>query len=174
MNTLSGRCYGLSVCVAAITLASCNGAQPPIGAANAIPKSTATIWHDSMRREVLRSRNFYKRCGFDGSEAIWSVDASGKASGAWPGTFTADAILTSSKYRSSFKESFTITSGSETISGTAQWYGSVDFVRHNPCGGYGNDQLTYTIGSLSGRARFLVTDGSRKVRKKFEETLYRV
>ena len=169
-------CHALSFCAAAAILTGCGGstqfpnptAQTPVG--NAIPQervespSFATperIGANSSANEVLTGEaKLIKPChtirGPHGGKhgSITSFSAHGNATGPYPGTFTASGSWTVSCNRVlqcswTFNETFTITSGSSTISGTA---GTLGFYGAPGCAVVNNLTVPYTSGSVSGNA----------------------
>jgi hypothetical protein len=97
-----------------------------------------------------------------------SFTASGTAAGPYPGTFVANgswnySVGPGGRASSAFNESFTITSGTSTVSGTIAGSWGVPPMPLN-CHGFGpankQDGLTYSSGSWTGTARSrLITTG---------------
>ena len=176
MKHISRAHYVLSVCAAAAMLAGCGGAtqfpnptaQTAVG--NALTSKAVTSPNSAMPErmganssgnEVLTGKaKLIKPChaihGKHGKGGGWSThfSAHGNATGPYPGTFTASGSWTVSCNRVlqcswTFNETFTITSGSSTISGTA---GTLGFYGAPGCAVVNNLTVPYTSGSVSGNA----------------------
>jgi hypothetical protein len=189
MKTVVQRHCALSVCAAAAIFAGCGGstqfpnptARAPVG--NAITSkrvaspSFATperAGANSSGNEVLTGKaKIIKPChtvrGPHGGKhgSITSFSAHGNATGPYPGTFTASGSWTVSCNRIfqcfwTFNETFAITSGSSTISGTAgtPGFGSLS------CTMIENLTVPYTSGSVSGNASINILQ-----KQDFSETL---
>jgi hypothetical protein len=189
MKTTSRVPYALSVCAVAAMLTGCGGstqfpnptAQTPAG--NAInSKRVASprfatperVGSHSSSTEVLTGKaKLIKPChtirGKHGKSQGWSTtfSAHGKATGPYPGTFTASGSWSTSCNRVfqcfwTFGETFTITSGSSTISGTAftPGFGQLS------CTVVENLTVPYTSGSVSGPALINIIQ-----KQDFSETL---
>jgi hypothetical protein len=147
-------------------LAGCSGAPT----SNTLPLAQTAVRSNNTSHEVMRAvRYVHVRCGYDGGE-LCGFHASGRASGLFGGSFTASGSWSYPFGGGwSFNEKFTITYGSQTISGTITGYGSTGEVR--PDGGsFANSDLTYTVGSSSGRASVAISGNPDKT---FREILYK-
>ncbi|MGB8909758.1 MAG: hypothetical protein WCC84_13530 [Candidatus Cybelea sp.] len=120
MNTISRVPYGLSVCVAAAMLAGCGGsAQLPNPATQA---PLGRIGSNSSGNEVLKGR-VHTHCKYHAglfTSCEFHTKGPGKATGPYPGTFTASGGYEQQEWYPfySFGESFTITSGTSQITGS--------------------------------------------------------
>jgi hypothetical protein len=172
MSTSSPRYYALSVCAAAAMLTGCGGstqfpnptAQTPAG--NAISSMRVTspsfvtperIGANSSGTEVLTGKATLHRCHADDFEFFRRFShAHGKATGPYPGTFTAsgqwgvsEIIVNGSQFfYSTFSESFIITSGASKVSGTIEGTPS-GFLS---CKSFGPKTLQYTSNYGDGNA----------------------
>lgn len=130
--------YALSICAAATILTDCGGSaqfpnptgQTPLGNAAAMqvaPPSLNALGRVSSDRniELLRALDVRGRCHSGGNllyeKCRFRTIVPGRATGPYPGTFTARGSFSSEHVGSGryfFLESFTIKSGAETIKGT--------------------------------------------------------
>jgi hypothetical protein len=169
MKTVLHGHYALSVCAAAATLAGCSGsarlpnptAQTALGNTGAtfrvVSPSFATpepVGPNSSGTEALTGKaKLIKPCHRAKHGWSASFSAHGNATGPYPGTFTASGSWGEYYGRGgsevwNFSETFTITSGSSTISGTASrpGFGMLS------CTVLKNLTVPYTSGSVSGNA----------------------
>jgi hypothetical protein len=189
MKTISRVPYALSVCAVAAMLTGCGGstqfpnptAQTPVGnainskrvASPSFATSERVGSHSSSTEALTGKAKLIKPCHTirgkhgknQGSRTTFS--AHGKATGPYPGTFTASGSWTTSCNRVfqcfwTFGETFTITSGSSTISGTAftPGFGQLS------CTVVENLTVPYTSGSVSGSALINIIQ-----KQDFSETL---
>jgi hypothetical protein len=146
MKTISSPHYALVVCAAAVMLADCGGSaqlpnptsQTSLGNASAADRaalpndaSSERIGSDSPSTETLTAKRVTHHCFWNGTATIchFRTTAPGTAVGPYPGTFTAHGSSSEGSGRHgqplwSFKEAFTITSGSSTVTGTISGSGS--------------------------------------------------
>ncbi|MGB8967136.1 MAG: hypothetical protein WCB99_16025 [Candidatus Cybelea sp.] len=189
MKTISPEHYALSVCVAAAMLAGCGGstqfqnptAQTPVG--NAItPEQIASpsfamperMGPNSSGAEVLTGKATLHRCHPGGSFEFFRrfSHAHGKATGPYPGTFTASGgwgiseIISGNKIDLfwGFSERFIITSGASKISGTIE--GMSDENPFPGCTSFGPETLQYTSNYGDGNADIQIIE-----KGDFSETL---
>jgi hypothetical protein len=183
MKTISPGHYALSVCAAAAILAGCGGlaqlpnptAQTSLGNTGAtfrvVSPSFATperVGPNSYGTEALAGKaKLIKPCHRAKHGWNTSFSAHGNATGPYPGTFTASGSW--AEYYGhggpevwSFSETFAITSGSSTISGTA---GRPGFNTLS-CTVLKNLTVPYTSGSVSGNALINIIQ-----KQDFSETL---
>jgi hypothetical protein len=116
--------FVFSMCAVVAMLAGCNNAAtvltrgsdvaPDVTAAASSVAHRVTDLHDRKNREELRSTG-----GGGGGSCPFSIGVSGDAAGAFPGTFTGDGSfhVKGGLCTGGFGGSFTITSGTNTISG---------------------------------------------------------
>jgi hypothetical protein len=180
MKTISRVPYALSVCAAAAILAACGGsapfpnpaAQTPVGNARTAKQvaspSFATpqrVGPNSSGTEVLTGKaKLIKPCQYvKGGGWSTSFSAHGNATGPYPGTFTATGYwyaLPQSKFGGYdfflFGETFTMTSGSATISGTSN---AAEFAAPITCTVVKNLTVSYTSGSVTGNAKINIRSG---------------
>ncbi|MGB8965121.1 MAG: hypothetical protein WCB99_05730 [Candidatus Cybelea sp.] len=191
MKTILPKHYALSVCVAATMLVGCGGStQFPNSPAQASFGSAGTAFHfaspsfatpermraNSSGNEALTGKaKITKPCHAirgphgkrQGSSTTFS--AHGNATGPYPGAFTASGSWEFFPTRFfhqqwTFNETFTITSGSSTISGTA---GNLGFYGAPfSCTVVENLTVPYTSGSVSGNALINIIQ-----KQDFSETL---
>ena len=174
MKTILRAPYALSVCAAAAVLAACGGstsfpsptAQTPLG--NAITSKRVAsssfaiperIGANSSGAEVLTGKATLHQCHPYGFEFFRRFShAHGKATGPYPGTFTASGQWGVSeliyngreKLFWGFSERFIITSGASKVSGTIEGMSS-----DNPfpsCTSFGPQTLQYTSNYGDGNA----------------------
>ena len=180
--------YVLSVCAAAAMLAGCGGspqfpnptAQAPVSNASTSKRvaspSFATpdrIGASSSDNEVLTGKATLHRCHPYGLEFFRRFShAQGKATGPYPGTFTASGQWGVSeliyngkeKFFWGFSERFIITSGASKVSGTIEGMSS-----ENPfpsCTSFGPQALQYTSNYGDGNAHVQIIE-----KGDFSETL---
>ena len=182
------RPYAINVCAVAAMLAGCGGLMQPV--AQRSPGSARTgfritspsypipqrVGPNSSGTEVLTGKaKLIKPChrtsGKHSREQSWSTgfSAGGKAKGPFPGTFTAGGFWSGGcniihQCSSLFDETFTITSGSSTISGTMQTFDLYGLLF--TCRVVQNLTVPYTSGSVSGNALINVIQ-----KKDFSEAL---
>lgn len=175
MRTISSSHYALGICAAAIILAGCGGAtqfpnpvaQTSIGGAGTAFRVTSPsfataerVGSDSSSSERLIG-TVKRRCHkeADNINRRW-FNASGKAAGPYPGTFTAKGQWWTQDVRGldwRFHESFIIRSGTSTLSGTIGEGPEVG--GHIPtCTKFENPE-PYTSGSVTGNATINVRWG---------------
>lgn len=112
MNTISRRQYALSVCAAVAMLAGCGGLAQSTNPSALAPLMRARS--GSSGNEVLKAR-IVSHCVFP-LGCHFHTKHLGKATGPYPGTFTVKGRYGYSS--GSMSESFTIISGSSTITGS--------------------------------------------------------
>jgi hypothetical protein len=123
MKAISPAHYRLSVCAAAALLAGCGGsAQVPNSTAQA---ALVRARSSSSGDEVLKGR-VHTQCKYHGglfTTCEFHTKGPGKATGPYPGTFTASGGYEQQEEYPfySFGESFTITSGASQITGSISY-----------------------------------------------------
>jgi hypothetical protein len=172
MSTISPKHYALSVCAAATVLAGCDGsAQMPNLTAQRSYATPLIARPGSSGAEALTGTAEIK-CHLDrrrhghgqvitggASTSDFSV-ARGKASGPYPGTFTAtgrwkiNTLIISSQFFEiwTFSEDFSITSGASKISGTIKEGISDEGSPFPTCTSFGPQTSQYTSNYGSGDA----------------------
>jgi hypothetical protein len=130
MKTISPRHYALSVCVTAATLAGCGGAiqLPNIVAQSSSSATRQRVGPNSSGTEVLygTARVRSGRCRRSAG-SFTHFSAHGKATGPYPGTFTAKGRWAEDCFSKfcgwSLDEKFTIRSGTSKVFGTIKGSG---------------------------------------------------
>lgn len=167
MITLRFGRHALGICAAATTLAACGGstqfpnltAQTPLGKAG----TPQRVGPNYSGTEVFTGKaKLIKPCHDEKGGSFTHFSAHGNATGPYPGTFTASGLWNFSynmHHQPSwvFAETFTITTGSSTISGSMNDIGfnylpfSCTVVKHLT--------VPYTSGSVTGNAKIHIRQG---------------
>lgn len=180
MKTISRSHYALNICVGAAILAGCGGsaqfpnpiALGPVANSNAadrLPSPSKVVpervGSDSSSTERLTgTAKLIKPChslhGKDRGGWGTHFSASGVATGPNPGTFTATGTWTGGglpQPQWSFSESFSVTSGSQTINGTilAFDFGFAPF----SCTAVKKDSFSYSTPMVGGNAKVNIWSG---------------
>ena len=150
---------------AAVLLAGCSGMTPFASApATSVPVRSPA---DGSKREVLAASKTHFRCAHYGETMATTFDATGKASGSRRGTFTASGIWSLSRYNGSptwsFREDFTIVSGSHYTSGVVLGGGTSP--PPMSCFKFGPAALKYRVTKVRGDANVQIKN------RKLQETL---
>jgi hypothetical protein len=170
MKTISPGRYALSVCAAAAMLAGCGGsAQFPSPIAAPRVEAGKLERPPSPSTERLKARKigtFRSGCGGDGFDEWCDFRARGKAKGPLPGPFTARCVWHEfsgqSGYYWTFKEHFTITSGTSKVIGLINAGGSGAFslpgvYQYTTRNGYSGNVEIQSLGVFSSSSDFLET-----------------
>jgi hypothetical protein len=149
-----------AIICAAASLAGCGGSSQAANPATQMLEGSAMLSRSSSTEVLTGTAKLVYKCrkmrGMHGKHLGWSTgfSAHGTATGPYPGTFTANGswAFYFGRFHGSgdLVESFSITSGSSTISGSVKY---VDF--YSPpftCAQVQNLTVPYTIGSQYGSA----------------------
>jgi hypothetical protein len=122
MNKVNPSRYVLSVCVTATLFAGCGGSQSPIAASKAVGlpmnwRPALVIQPSSLGGETFTSTEASSKCHVRGS-SVDPFKASGDASGPFSGTFYLNGRIAHATRAMIFRESFKITTKTETITGS--------------------------------------------------------
>jgi hypothetical protein len=157
MKSLGLRHYALSSCVAAALLAACGGSQPPIGAPGATRTNITTAAQaesvDVSTTEFLYTRRVKGECFGISGGCNCVFHANGKASGPFPGKFTARGSWNATRNEPwTFSETFSIRSNTGIITGTISGQGAHPQMEGG-CVTFGPHVMTYSAGSHNGKVR---------------------
>lgn len=157
MGTLGFSRSALISSVAAAMLAGCAGSQPSIGGPGAMPQSSAIATQPgpgaSSTTEFLYTRHVKSTCYGSSYGCNCVFHTSGKASGPFPGTFTARGNWNDTRNEPwEFSETFSIKSRGKVISGTISGQGAHPQMEGG-CVTFGPHIMTYSVGSQNGKVR---------------------
>jgi len=149
--------YHLVLRAALALLVGCGGSQPPIGAPGPARMSTTRSGQLGsiavLTTEFLYSPRVKERCFGISGGCNCVFHANGKASGPFPGRFSARGGWNATRNDPwKFSETFSIRSSTEVITGTISGQGAHPQMKGG-CVIFGPHVMTYAIGSRSGQVR---------------------